>query len=124
MATGMTVNEPNRGQFEHKRPSRFKPPQTVPSLVGWWWESVGDFGYCYGNFSAGQTLFMKTKEKFGIAVRERRKELEMSQKDLGVRIGLDQGYVSRIEQGKMNITLDTMEEICKVLDVRVRDIFG
>ncbi len=73
--------------------------------------------------SAGQTLFMKTKEKFGIAVRKRRKELGLSQEDLGLRIGLDQGYVSRIEQGQMNITLDTMEEICKVLDVGVAEMF-
>ena len=74
--------------------------------------------------SAGQTLFMKIRKQFGIAVRKRRKELGLSQEDLGLRIGLDQGYVSRIEQGQMNITLDTMEEICKVLDVGVAEMFG
>ena len=73
--------------------------------------------------SAGQTLPMKTKEKFGMAVRERRKELGMSQEDLGLRIGLDQGYVSRIEQGQMNITLDTMGEICKALECEAGDLF-
>ena len=74
--------------------------------------------------SAGQTLFMKIRKQFGIAVRKKRKELGLSQEDLGLRIGLDQGYVSRIEQGQMNITLDTMEEICKVLDVDVAEMFG
>ena len=73
---------------------------------------------------AGPIIFMSAKEVFGAAVRLKRMKLGMSQETLGLKIGLDQGYVSRIEQGKMNITLDTMEEICKVLQADVAEMFG
>jgi len=66
---------------------------------------------------------MDLKQQIGAAIRAKRTELGMSQEDLGLRIGLDQGYVSRIEQGKRNLTLDTLEEICKVMGVKAAELF-
>lgn len=48
----------------------------------------------------------------------------MSQEELGLRIGLDQGYVSRIERRKMNFTLDTLEAICKALECKAEAFFA
>ncbi len=66
---------------------------------------------------------MDLKCKIGIAIHKRRTEIGMSQEELGLLIGLDQGYVSRIEKGKMNLTLDTIEAICKALDCEVGELF-
>jgi len=34
------------------------------------------------------------------------------------------GYASRHEQGKRNLTLNTLEEICKVLKISVGELVG
>ena len=67
---------------------------------------------------------MDLKRDIGLAICKRRKSIEMTQEYLGLRIGLDQGYVSRIESGQVNLTLETIEEICKVLGVEGQDLFA
>ena len=42
----------------------------------------------------------------------------MSQKDFAVRIGLHQPDISAIEAGKINLTLETLSKISKVLEVK------
>ncbi len=39
-----------------------------------------------------------------------------------MRIGADQAYVSRIEAGQMNVTLETVEQIASALHVDVFDL--
>lgn len=58
---------------------------------------------------------MEIKKRFGLAVREQRKRLNVSQEELAMRIGADQAYVSRIEAGQMNVTLETVEQIATAL---------
>ncbi len=64
---------------------------------------------------------MEIKKRFGLAVREHRKRLGLSQEELAMRIGADQAYVSRIEAGQMNVTLETVELIAGALDIDVVD---
>ncbi|MBN9136366.1 MAG: helix-turn-helix transcriptional regulator, partial [Phyllobacterium sp.] len=52
---------------------------------------------------------MDIKKRFGLAVKERRGSLGISQEELAMRIGADQAYVSRMEAGRMNVTLETAE---------------
>ena len=66
---------------------------------------------------------MEIKERFGKAVRERRSAGGISQEELAMRIGADQAYVSRIEAGQMNVTLDTVEQIATALGVDVGEFF-
>lgn len=67
--------------------------------------------------SDGSMAGMEIKKRFGLAVREKRNQLNVSQEELAMRIGADQGYVSRIESGQMNVTLETLEQIARALDV-------
>jgi len=60
---------------------------------------------------------MEIKERFGKAVREQRNAKGMSQEELAMRIEADQSYVSRIEAGQMNVTLETAEQIATALSV-------
>lgn len=62
---------------------------------------------------------MEIKKRFGVAVREHRKRLDMSQEELGMRIDADQAYISRIEAGQMNVTLETVEQVARALETDV-----
>ena len=70
----------------------------------------------------GDFLIMEIKKRFGLAVREQRKRLNVSQEELAMRIGADQAYFSRIEAGQMNVTLDTVEQIAEALQVDAGDL--
>lgn len=65
---------------------------------------------------------MEIKKRFGLAVREHRRLLNVSQEELAMRIGADQAYVSRIEAGQMNVTLETVEQIAAALQADAEDL--
>jgi transcriptional regulator with XRE-family HTH domain len=67
---------------------------------------------------------MEIKKRFGLAVKEQRKQLNVSQEELAMRIGADQAYVSRIEAGQMNVTLETVEQVAVALGVDVAALFA
>ncbi len=67
---------------------------------------------------------MDIKRRFGSAVRARRLTLGISQEELALRIGADQAYVSRVEAGAMNLTLETAEQIALALDTDIAALFA
>ena len=67
---------------------------------------------------------MNIKKKFGQNVKELRKAANISQEELALRLDADQAYVSRIESGQMNVTLETIEEIAKALRSEVSALFN
>lgn len=67
---------------------------------------------------------MEIKKRFGLAVRARREALGISQEELAMRIEADQAYVSRVEAGQMNVTLETMAEIAAAMGVDVLALLG
>ena len=67
---------------------------------------------------------MNIKKKFGQNVKELRKAANISQEELALRLDADQAYVSRIESGQMNVTLETIEEIAKALGSEVSALFN
>lgn len=56
---------------------------------------------------------------FGKVVRKRRRELGLSQEDLGFRSGLHRTYISEIERGLKSPSLRTIYAIAKALQVSV-----
>ena len=48
-----------------------------------------------------------------------RKHAKLSQEDLGLKIGADQAYISRIEAGQLNPTIETLAELASALGVEV-----
>ncbi|GAA6213216.1 helix-turn-helix transcriptional regulator [Hyphomicrobiales bacterium 4NK60-0047b] len=66
---------------------------------------------------------MEIKKKFGSNVRDLRKLANISQEELALRLNADQAYVSRIEAGQMNVTLETIDEIAKALNVSAKEFF-
>ena len=62
---------------------------------------------------------MPLKEEIGQKIRERRRELGMEQTDLQDYAEVGSTTVSRLERGKANVTLDTLERILEVLGLEV-----
>lgn len=76
---------------------------------------------------------MEIKQRFGLAVRKQRKKIGISQEELAMRINTDgndtskyadQSYVSKIELGQSNVTLDTIQVLCDALECKAGDLFG
>ncbi len=59
---------------------------------------------------------------FGQAVRDRRKELGLSQEALGERADLHRTYVSQVERGLKSPSLTSVEHLAKVLGVRPSEL--
>jgi XRE family transcriptional regulator, regulator of sulfur utilization len=64
-----------------------------------------------------------TRETFGRNMRHRRKELGMSQEELGDRAGLEQSYVSNVEAGTRNVSIDNIARIARGLNLEIEQLF-
>lgn len=62
-------------------------------------------------------------QQFGECVRAMRLAQGLSQVEFGERCGFYQTYLSRIERGQANPTLNAMEVIANALGVTVFDLF-
>jgi transcriptional regulator with XRE-family HTH domain len=61
---------------------------------------------------------------FGKAIRRRRRELDLSQEYLAEKADLHRTYISSIELGKCNVSLENIEKLAKALDVSIADLFA
>lgn len=59
----------------------------------------------------------------GMRVRELREALTLSQEAFAHKAGLDRTYVSGVERGRRNPTLDVLYRLADALEVDVRDLF-
>jgi transcriptional regulator with XRE-family HTH domain len=66
---------------------------------------------------------MDIRRVVGKNVRRYRKEADLSQEELAARIGVEQGYVSRLEAGKRNPTIVTIWHAAEALGVRPAALF-
>lgn len=67
-------------------------------------------------------LSTKHRRIFGDAMRVWRKKAGLSQEKLAEKANLHPTYISRVESGRINISLDAMVRIAKSLHIRVRDL--
>lgn len=89
-----------------------------------WWETVyeelleeykASYNKPKGNPSA---VFFNIGRK----IRQARIQSGLSQKELAFSVGMKQPDISMIEEGKKNLTLDTLTRLCKILKIRKIDI--
>ena len=64
------------------------------------------------------------KHRFGKAIRRRRRELDLSQEILAEKAELHRTYISSIELGKCNVSLENIETLAKALDISIADLFA
>lgn len=60
---------------------------------------------------------------FGVQVRRIRIEKNISQEELGFRSGLSKNYISDVERGSRNVSLQTIEKIARGLEIPIKELF-
>jgi len=60
--------------------------------------------------------------RFGKAVRKSREELQISQEDFVELAGLHRTYISDLERGKRNISLENIERLAKALNLSISEL--
>lgn len=62
--------------------------------------------------------------RFGIAIRILRKQLSLSQEDLAERADLHRTYISDIERGARNVSLESIEKLAAALETNLPQLFS
>ena len=60
---------------------------------------------------------------YGDILRERRKELKLTQKQLAQKIGKEQSYIARVEKGEVDIQLSSFFHIARALGIEFTPTF-
>ncbi|MEY8321297.1 helix-turn-helix transcriptional regulator [Lachnospiraceae bacterium 46-61] len=63
------------------------------------------------------------KELFGNKIKTLRESKKWTQKDLGIKIGVDQSNITKMEKGKKFISMDTAYKIMEVFNISFDDLF-
>jgi len=66
---------------------------------------------------------MNVLMRFGEAVRKLRQEKQISQEEFADLCGLHRTYISDIELGKRNVSLENIEKIANALDISISRLF-
>ncbi len=66
---------------------------------------------------------MNVNKQLGMRVRYLRKQKGLSQLDLSFESGVNKNYISDLERGDRNPTLQVLERIANSLDVTLEDLF-
>ena len=67
---------------------------------------------------------MDIKQKVGNRIRELRKGLELSQEGLAYKAEVDRTYVTDVENGRRNVSLEILERLMKALNVSISEFFN
>jgi transcriptional regulator with XRE-family HTH domain len=60
----------------------------------------------------------------GDRIKARRKMLNMTQVELADAVGVKQGFLSRVEAGKVDVSTDTLVALARALRTRVGELLG
>jgi transcriptional regulator with XRE-family HTH domain len=64
------------------------------------------------------------KQRFGLAIKQRRHELGISQEELAYRASLHRTYVSDIERGMRNVSIENIAKLAKALNISISALFA
>lgn len=62
------------------------------------------------------------REIFGLNIRRARRLREISQEELAFQAGISRPYLSEVESGSRNISVDNMESLSKALEIGLPDL--
>ena len=67
---------------------------------------------------------MDIKLKIGQRIRQLRKELDISQETLAYKAEVDRTYVTDVENGRRNVSVEILERLINALEVSFTDFFN
>lgn len=59
----------------------------------------------------------------GTRLKELREARKLTQQELADKAGIDIRVVGRIERGQVAVTVDTLEKVCKALEIGLSEMF-
>lgn len=62
-------------------------------------------------------------KRIGLKLRKLRIEKGVTQEELAFKAGVDYSFYNQVENGKRNTSVKTLTKICRVLKIKVKDIF-
>lgn len=65
----------------------------------------------------------KLPKVLGKKIQKRRKDMGLTQEELGYKVGISRAYMGYIEQGRYAPSLEVLEKIAKVLKSPISDFF-
>lgn len=98
---------------------RNKDLSKVPGLTS----AEDDLAARYGESGSPSRIDFENKAKawyYGELLRERRKELGMTQKELAEKVGRERSYINRIEKGETDMQLSSFFRIAAALGIILR----
>lgn len=66
---------------------------------------------------------MEARKRVGVNIQRLRRDADLSQEELGDRADVHQTYLSQVEGGKRNPSVDVLERIAKALKVDIAELF-
>jgi|TARA_B100001971_G_C17984491_1_gene429111 transcriptional regulator with XRE-family HTH domain len=66
---------------------------------------------------------MNIKQKFGLRIKELRKNENLSQESLAFKADLDRTYINSIENGRRNVSIQNINNIAKALNISLSELF-
>ena len=63
-----------------------------------------------------------TRKKLGDKVRKAREKARLTQAEVAERAGINSSYYAQIERGEVNLSIDKLQGIAKVLKIKSLDI--
>lgn len=67
---------------------------------------------------------LDARSSFAVAVKERRHQLGITQEELGWRAGLHRTYVTDIERGARNLSLQSIEKLARALEAPIAELLA
>ncbi|MBM0743967.1 helix-turn-helix transcriptional regulator [Phormidium sp. CLA17] len=71
-----------------------------------------------------QNSELNVKQRFGKAIRRRRRELDLSQEELAERAEMNRTYLSDVERGEVNPSLEIIDKLAGALGISVANLFS
>jgi transcriptional regulator with XRE-family HTH domain len=63
------------------------------------------------------------KKKLGAVIRKLRIDKSISQESLALQANIDRTYISDIEKGDRNVSIEILEKLAKALEISVSNLF-
>ena len=67
---------------------------------------------------------MDIKQKVGLRIKELRLQLKLSQEGLAYKAEVDRTYVTDVENGRRNVSVEILERLIKALEVSFTEFFN
>lgn len=67
---------------------------------------------------------LEIRQLIGLRIKQLRRARELSQEELSEKVGISSKYLSSIERGKENPTLDTFIRLALALNVEISELFN